>query len=118
MIKKRLKNIIGLLLIAMIMVFGVCACSNKTDNKKRGKSDFTPDLDTKKETTLEIAGYMGNFEALDQVINDFNKYYPNVTVTYEQNDSYGLVDYLTNNGYVDIFMTDDTNVRGKNEKDR
>lgn len=118
MIKKRLKNIIGLSLISMITVFGVCACSNKTKDNKSSSRDFSPMLDTKKETTLEIAGYMGNFEALDQVINDFNKYYPNVTVTYEQNDSYGLVDYLKNNEYVDIFMTDDTNVRGKNEEDR
>lgn len=33
-------------------------------------SEFEPSLDTEKSVSLEIAGFMGNFEALDQVVNE------------------------------------------------
>lgn len=119
MLKTRLKRATGILLTAAIIVSGVCACGKKGDEGNKNKTgSFVPSLDTKKETTLEIAGYMGNFEALDQVINDFNKYYPNVTITYEQNDANGLSDYLKNNDYVDIFMTNQDNVRSKDDKEK
>ena len=72
---------------------------------------FEPRLDTSASVSLEVSGFFGNFEALDQVINDFNAYYPNVTVSYEQNNGNQLVDYLKNNPQTDIFMTDDTNLR-------
>ena len=74
-------------------------------------AEFAPRLDTEKAVTLEVAGFIGNFEALDQVVNAFNEYYPNVTVSYEQNNGTKLVEYLKNNPYVDIFMTDDSNLR-------
>lgn len=80
------------------------------------EAEFQPSLDTEESVTLEIAGVMGNFEALDQVINDFNEYYPNVTVSYEQNDIYALAEYMKNNSYVDIFMTSDANVRSKDQE--
>lgn len=103
----------------MKMTAGVCtgaflvAClggcgSEKKDVVKEDK--FTPSLDTEVATSLEIAGFMANFEALDQVVNDFNEYYPNVTITYEQNDTNSLADYLANNSYVDAFMTNVANV--------
>lgn len=60
---------------------------------------------------LEMAGFLGNFEALDQVVNNFNEYYPNVTISYEQNSGNQLAAYLQNNPYVDIFMTSDDNLR-------
>lgn len=60
---------------------------------------------------------MGNFEALDQVVNNFNEYYPNITVSYEQNGSTQLVDYLENNEYVDIFMTAAGNLSDENNKE-
>ena len=72
---------------------------------------FAPRLDTQKAVSLEVSGFIGNFEALDQVVNNFNEYYPNVTVSYEQNNGGKLVEYLKNNPYVDIIMTDDTNLR-------
>ena len=75
------------------------------------QTEFVPSLDTSAALNLEISGFFGNFEALDQVVNAFNEYYPNVTVTYEQNGSSQLVEYLKNNPQVDIFMTDDTNLR-------
>lgn len=61
--------------------------------------------------TLEIAGFFGNFEALDQVENAFNEIYPNVTFSYEQNGGTDLDEYLKNNPYIEIFMTTDENVR-------
>ena len=52
---------------------------------------------------------MGNFEALDYVINGFNEIYRNVTIFYDENGAYMLPDYLENNKNVDIFMTADEN---------
>ena len=72
---------------------------------------FAPQLDTEKAVNLEVSGFFGNFEALDQVVNNFNAYYPNVTVSYEQNSGSKMVEYLKNNPYVDIIMTDDNNFR-------
>lgn len=60
---------------------------------------------------LEIAGFFGNFEALDQVENDFNEYYPNVTFAYEQIGGTQISEYLYNNPFTDIFMTSDENIR-------
>lgn len=103
------------------MLLGVqmtgCGTTKEAGNTKEEETQkFVPSLDTKKEVSLEIAGYMGNFEALDQVVNDFNRYYPNVTVSYEQNNGNELVNYLNNNEYVDIFMTSDSNVRNKDDE--
>ena len=71
---------------------------------------FTPALDTDTSATLEIAGFMGNYEALDQVINAFNEIYPNVVFTYDHNSAHMLNEYLQNNAGVDIFMTNADNV--------
>ena len=75
------------------------------------QQEFAPQLDTEAAVNLEVSGFLGNFEALDQVVYAFNEYYPNVTVTYEQNSGAKLAEYLRNNPYVDIVMTDDTNLR-------
>lgn len=72
---------------------------------------FVPRLDTEAAVNLEVSGFLGNFEALDQVVNAFNEYYPNVTVTYEQNTGDKMVEYIKNSPYVDIIMTDDNNLR-------
>lgn len=72
---------------------------------------FEPQLDTSAAVELNVAGFFGNFEALDQVLNAFNEYYPNVTLSYEQNGGDMLVEYLKNNRQIDLFMTDDTNLR-------
>lgn len=72
---------------------------------------FTPRLDTEAEVNLEVSGFLGNFEALDQVVNAFNEYYPNVTINYEQNSGSKMAEYFRNNPYVDIVMTDDNNFR-------
>ena len=43
---------------------------------------------------METVGFFGNFEALDQVTNDFNRYYPDITFSYEQVGGRNLEAYL------------------------
>lgn len=127
--REKITKILALTGVAALTVTGVCGCGATGSENKQAKEmsavteteaartdEFTPSLDTEAGGTLEIAGSMGNFEALDQVINDFNEYYPNITVTYEQNDLQALSDYVKNNSYVDIFMTNDANVRAKDQE--
>lgn len=111
--KKSMKRVTALAGAIAMILSGLAGCGSGKSVEKEAEQNagFVPSLDTEKEVTLEIAGFMGNFEALDQVINDFNVYYPNVTINYEQNELRGLADYLNNNEYVDIFMTSDANVR-------
>ena len=117
----RKNRMIAFASVAALVVTGITGCgadnSQKTNTAdETAQEEFKPSLDTDASVTLDIAGVMGNFEALDQVINDFNEYYPNVTVNYEQNDAQALTDYLKNNNYVDIFMTSDANVRSKDQE--
>lgn len=117
----KCKKIWRLAAVGMSMILGcsLSGCGNTKEEQNIQKEEaqkFEPSLDTEKEVSLEIAGFMGNFEALDQIVNDFNQYYPNVTVSYEQNSGTELVNYLENNKYVDIFMTSDNNVRQKDDE--
>ena len=97
-----MKRVIVLALAALIAL-GLCACGEKD-------ADFTPRLDTQQTATLRICGFMGNFEALDQAINAFNRLYPNVTFFYDHNTIYRLSAYLDNNANTDIFMADNQNI--------
>lgn len=97
-----MKRVIVLALAALIAL-GLCACGEKD-------ADFTPRLDTQQTATLRISGFMGNFEALDQAINAFNRLYPNVTFFYDHNTIYRLSAYLDNNANTDIFMADNQNI--------
>lgn len=95
--KKYLKvGVVGLLLAAVVSLAGC--------GQKEGIS-FKPKLDTEKKIVLNLSGFFGNFEALDQVTNDFNKYYPNVEFGYEQISSEGYDEYLEANPNIDIIMT-------------
>lgn len=118
--KKRMKRVLafaGAVILAMASLSG-CGSESSQNSAPNGSSTakFTPSLDTEKKVTLDVAGAMGNFEALDQIVSDFNTYYPNVTVSYEQNDLSQLSAYIENNSYVDIFMTNDANVRSKDQE--
>lgn len=103
-----------LLLLVAVLTLTACAKQDAPAVQADSAAAFTPKLDTDKAVNLEIAGFFGNFEALDQVINHFNAYYPNVTTTYEQIGSSKMVEYLKNNPYIDVFMTDDINLRYPN----
>ena len=100
-------------MMAAAMLTSLAGCSSKTSNTSSGKKGeaFSPKLDTQMTETLEIAGFMGNFEALDQVMNEFNEIYPNVTFTYDHNTEFMLPDYLEANKNVDLFMTTDRNIK-------
>lgn len=60
---------------------------------------------------LRYPAFFGNFEALDQVEANFNKYYPNVTFSYEQIGGKNLSEFVRNNSYLDIFMTSREHLR-------
>lgn len=97
--------------VAAVMAFSMTACSDTGAKQEEASGEFTPKLDTEKAVMLDIAGFFGNFEALDQVENDFNEYYPNVVFSYEQIGATNIDEYIANNSYTDIFMTSDDNVR-------
>ncbi|MDY4214124.1 MAG: ABC transporter substrate-binding protein [Eubacteriales bacterium] len=88
--------------MAAIIVLAVSGCA-----KKNSQKEFTPRLDTGNKVVLDVMGFFNNFEAFDQVTNDFNVYYPNVTFNYEQVGADNLTEYLDSNPGVDIFMTSD-----------
>lgn len=95
--KKYLRlELVGLSLAA---VMGMTGCG------KSESTEFQPKLDTDAKVVLNTTGFFGNFEALDQVTNDFNVYYPNVEFTYEQVSTENFESYLEANPGVDIFMT-------------
>lgn len=73
--------------------------------EKKSKTEFTPRLDTDAKLQLDMIGYFGNFEALDQVMNDFNRFYPNITYSYQQVSGRKEAAYLEANPGVDVFMT-------------
>lgn len=90
------KGLLGLLFAAVFITAG-CA--------KKEKGVFEPRLDTDQKIYLNISGFFGNFEALDQVTADFNQYYPNVEFSYEQVSGDKFESYLEANPKVDIMMT-------------
>lgn len=99
------------------MLLSLAACGGETGTTAKKAQSFTPKLDKDITEMLEIAGFMGNFEALDQVMNGFNEYYPNVTFTYDHNTEFMLPDYIASNSGVDLFMTTDQNIRGADKTD-
>lgn len=116
---------LALVCAAAVLTCGLAGCGGTTPeaasisaaSTAAEPAVFKPKLDTTKEVELEASGFFGNFEALDQVLNAFNEYYPNVTLSYEQNSGDKMVEYLKNNSYADIIMTDDTNLRYPNWED-
>lgn len=101
-------GIAGLLVLSML---GVSGCGQKEES-----SEFQPKLDTKESVVLSTAGFFGNFEALDQVTNDFNEYYPNVEFSYEQVGIENFDSYLDANPNVDVIMTSE-DIFEQTEKD-
>ncbi len=92
--KKTTLKSLSFVTAGVMLTTGLSACSTtkssdtKTDQKAENAADaqaegFTPRLDKDISVNLDVSGFFGNFEALDQVVNDFNEYYPNITVSYE-----------------------------------
>lgn len=90
---------LGLVGLTLAAAVGMTGCG------KSESTEFRPKLDTDVKVVLDTTGFFGNFEALDQVTNDFNVYYPNVEFTYEQVSTENFESYLEANPGVDIFMT-------------
>ena len=119
--KHAVIRLAALLSAAVLLTALLAACAPKAEVSSASseaassaaakQTAFVPQLDTEAAVNLEVSGFFGNFEALDQIINAFNEYYPNVTVSYEQNNGAKLVEYMKNNPSVDIVMVDDTNLR-------
>lgn len=113
--KKATRRFALTLALALALVMGLDACNSASSASGTGKAssaassqanaEFVPQLDTSKAVELNASVFFGNFEALDQVINDFNEFYPNVTITYDASYSNSGVSILENNPYFDIFMT-------------
>ena len=94
-----------LAVVLMLLIVGtLVGCSSDKKNEE-GKNGFKASLDTEKKVTLNVMGFFGNFEALDEVVVDFNKFYPNVEFVYEQSGGDNVVEYLESNQDADIFMT-------------
>lgn len=97
--KKISKNILSVITFSSVLLISLVGCE-KNNNYK-----FSPQLNTDEKLTLNILGYFGNFEALDAVTNDFNKYYPNISFNYQQVSGNNLVAFLDSNFQTDIFIT-------------
>ncbi len=115
MIKNIIKKGMAVAGLCSMIAASFTGCGAKEEVKNN--DTFEPRLDTEQNISLQIAGFMGNFEALDQVINAFNEIYPNVTISYEQNNTHLLRNYIDNNQGIDIFMTTDENVRYTTNKE-
>ena len=58
-----------LLTIAMALGLAACSSNNNEGGSSSSAAAFSPRLDTSLTAKIEIAGFMGNFEALDQAMN-------------------------------------------------
>lgn len=118
--KRSMLRAAASLCAAAVLTAGLAACAPEQKPTAPAASSstvaeqtagFAPRLDTQTSVSLDAGVFFGNFEALDQVINSFNEFYPNVTISYEQVSSGMVAEYLKNNANVDIVMTEDTNIR-------
>lgn len=106
--KKISKNILSVITFSSVLLISLVGCE-KNNNYK-----FSPQLNTDEKLTLNILGYFGNFEALDAVTNDFNKYYSNISFNYQQVSGNNLVAFLDSNFQTDIFMTSSDTISSTN----
>lgn len=114
MSRLRVRNTMTAIMLVTLLSTQITGCSKSAVKKDDVKQQFSAKLDVQKNVTLSIAGNLSNFEALDQVINNFNQYYPNVLIGYENSGE--LRQYLENNPDIDIFMTSDSNIRDKSDE--
>lgn len=110
-----MKKIAAVLSVVLIFTLLLSGCGN--DNKQSASGDdsaaeteFVPKLDTTKEVTLNFGSFFGNFEALIEVLNDFNVYYPNVTLNLQTLKGSDSPTFIEENPNLDIFMT--SNAKG------
>lgn len=103
--KARFLKPIVALASAGALALALGGCSANSDG------EFKAQLDTSAKVELDAIGYFGNFEALDQVIADFNKIYPNVSFNYQQVGGDSEKSYLENNPDIDLLMTSEQTLK-------
>ena len=74
-------------LFAAIMALAISGCK-KSNSKEEPEKPFVPGLDTETACQISVKGHYDNFEALIEQVDNFNKYYPNVEITYQKVDDY------------------------------
>lgn len=94
--KIRFKNVV-------LSLFGISLLSPLSGCKKENK--FVPKLSTDKRVILNTLGFFGNFEALDNVINSFNEYYPNVEFEYQSVNQNNILSFIDSNSNTDLMMS-------------
>ena len=90
---------------ALLMILGLTACAPKEEAKKSAEG-FQPSLDTSASCQINVAGGYNNFEALEAEFDRFNKYYPNVKLTFTKVDDYNnmIGTVLNGNDAPDIYV--------------
>ena len=68
------------------MALAVSSC--KKTQKQEEEKPFVPKLDPETACVISVKGHYDNFEALDEQIQKFNDFYPNVEIKYEKVDNY------------------------------
>ena len=90
-----MRNIKKLGAIATTLTMSLSLLSGCSSTKEQTTTGFQPELDTETTASLSVIGDYSNFEALEAIIDDFNEYYPNVTITYTKCDFYNVENLQT-----------------------
>ena len=101
----------GLAAVTLLSACGSAAsgtANTPAPEQTANEAAFVPSLDTEKNVTLNVGSFFGNFEALIEVQNDFNVFYPNFNLEIQNVGRSDMPDFFTNNPNLDIFMTSNT----------
>lgn len=84
-----MKRCISFLAVFFLVSTLLCGCGGaKLPSEADGSVGFKPTMDTKASAEININGSWSNFEALEAVVRDWNKIYPNVAVNYTKIDDF------------------------------
>ncbi|MBR4780141.1 MAG: carbohydrate ABC transporter substrate-binding protein [Lachnospiraceae bacterium] len=91
--------------LTILMILELTACG-KEQQETTADEGFKPSCDTSVSCRLKFAGGYDNFEALEAEFDLFNKYYPNVEMTYTKIDDYNnmIGTVLNGNDAPDIYV--------------
>ena len=86
------------LLFATFLALTITGCSSNNVSSNDSEIDiekpFAPSLDVNTECTIKINGHYSNFEALDEQIANFKKFYSKVDIVYELVQNYTKEDTI------------------------
>ena len=93
------------LLLSVLMILGLAACGTEKQEPV-AEEGFKPSLDTSTSCNINVAGGYDNFEALEVEFDRFNKYYPDVELTFTKVDDYNnmIGTVLNGNDAPDIYV--------------